>query len=99
PAGHVRESIATSPETHQIASPASQAKAQPLEPPFLREHVTVGQQVYDIQGAKVGKVAVRFPLYILIERGWIFPRVYYVPLTLVAKSSGPSLWLNVSETT
>ena len=59
----------------------------------------VGQQVYDTQGARVGKVAVRFPLYLLIERGWIFPRVYYVPLSLIDRVEGPLLWLSVSEAT
>jgi hypothetical protein len=65
----------------------------------LGEQVRVGQQVYDTQEVLVGKVAVRFPFYILIERGWIFPRVYYVPLSLIARSDGSSLWLNVSEET
>jgi hypothetical protein len=83
----------------QTASPALQADTRPIEPLLLSEHVTVGQQVYDTQDVRVGKVAVCFPLYLLIERGWIFPRVYYVPLSLVARVKGPSLWLNVSEAT
>jgi len=76
-----------------------QADVRPATPPLLSDQVTVGQQVYDIQGAHVGRVAVRFPLYILIERGWIFPRVYYVPLSLIEQLKGQSLWLNVSEET
>ena len=72
-----------SPEARQTVSTASQVTVQLLEPPIVRDQVTVGQQVYDTQGARVGKVAVRFPLYILIERGWLFPQVYYVPLSLI----------------
>ena len=86
-------------KTRQTASTAPHAAVRPSEPLLLSEQVTVGQQVYDTQGAQVGKIAVRFPLYLLIERGWIFPRVYYVPLSLVAHVKGPSLWLNVSEAT
>ena len=63
------------------------------------EQARVGQQVYDTQGTLVGNVAVRFPFYILIERGRIFPRVYYVPLSLVERSEGSALWLSVSEET
>jgi hypothetical protein len=94
-----RESTAALPEARQTASTASQAERQPPESPLLRDDVTVGQRVYDTQGARVGKVAVRFPLFLLIERGWIFPRVYYVPLSLIDRMEGPLLWLNVSEAT
>ena len=97
PADQARESISESAETRQTISVVPQAEAQPLESPLLHDHVMVGQQVYDTQGARVGKVAVRFPLYLLIERGWIFPRVYYVPLSLIDRVEGSSLWLSVSE--
>ena len=75
-----RESTAALPETRKTAATASHAERQP---PVLRDDVKVGQRVYDTQGVRVGKVAVRFPLFLLIERGWIFPRVYYVPLSLI----------------
>src|SRR6185312_3620125 len=99
PADHTRESTGEVPETRQTASPTSQAMVPLLELPLLHDHVMVGQQVYDTQGTRVGKVAVRFPLYLLIERGWIFPRVYYVPLSLIDRVEGPLLWLSVSEAT
>ena len=96
---YARESTAALPETRQTASTASQTERQLPGSPFLRDGVMVGQRVYDTQGVRVGKVAVRFPLFILIERGWIFPRVYYVPLSLIDRMEGPLLWLNVSEAT
>ena len=99
PVDHTRESTSEFPETCQTTATAFQAERQPSEPPLVLDHVTVGQQVYDTQGARVGKVAVRFPLYILIERGWLFPRVYYVPLSLIDRVEGPLLWLSVSEAT
>ncbi|HEU5379047.1 MAG TPA: hypothetical protein VFV38_26790 [Ktedonobacteraceae bacterium] len=94
-----RESTAVLPETRQTAATASHAERQLSESPPLLKDVTVGQRVYDTQGVRVGKVAVRFPLFILIERGWIFPRVYYVPLSVIDQIEGPLLWLNVSEAT
>ena len=99
PSGQTRESIGASLETRPIASTASQAKGQPVETLPLRDRARIGQQVYDTQGARVGRVAVRFPLYLLIERRRIFPQVYYVPLALIGRVEGLSLWLTVSEAT
>ncbi len=39
----------------------------------------IGQSVVDSQGQLLGKVRARFPHYILVERGGIFSKVYYVP--------------------
>ncbi len=94
PANLTKESTAEFPERHQTAATASQAK---IQPPLLCDRVMGGQQVNDTQGVRVGKVAVCFPLYILIERGWLLPRVYYVPLSLIDRVEGPVLWLSVSE--
>jgi hypothetical protein len=94
-----RESPRASADICQSVSIAAQQALQPDETPFLRDPVTVGQQVYDTQGARVGKVAVRFPLSLLIEQGGIFPHVYYVPLSLLDRVEGSSLWLNISEAT
>lgn len=99
PVDQGKKSIDKPRETHQTVSTASQAAVQRPGPSLLRDHMMVGQQVFDVQGVRVGKVAVRFPLYLLIERGWIFPHVYYVPLSLIHRVEGPSLWLNVSEAT
>ena len=99
PADQARASTTGSLETRQATPTVSRSPVQPLEPTPLHEQVRVGLRVYDTQGKQIGKIAVRFPLYLLIERGRIFPRVYYVPLALVARINGPSLWLSVSEAT
>ncbi|HEU0003391.1 MAG TPA: hypothetical protein VFQ36_20965 [Ktedonobacteraceae bacterium] len=65
----------------------------------LAEQVVAGQQVYDTQGERVGKIIVRFPHYLLIERGLIFRRTYYVPLSLVERVEDERVWLAVSEAT
>jgi hypothetical protein len=74
------------------------------ERPFIRAHpladqVAAGQHVYDAQGSRVGKILVSFPRYILVERGVIFRRSYYVPLSLVQGVEGQRVRLAVSEAT
>ena len=73
------------------------------ERPSIRPHpltqVTAGQHVYDAQGSRVGKITVGFPRYILVERGLIFRRSYYVPLWLVQGVEGQRVRLAVSEAT
>lgn len=97
PANPAEKRIGEFTETNQTPCTSLQTHEQFLELSFLRDYVAVGQQVYDTLGVRVGKVAVRFPLYILIERGWLFPRVYYVPLSLIQQVEGSLLWLNISE--
>ena len=74
----------------------------PQEEQFIHQHplgdqVVLGQQVYDTHGWRLGKVTVRFPRYILVERGLLFHRAYYIPLTLVQRVEGQCVWLMVSE--
>jgi len=39
----------------------------------------IGQNVVDSQGKWLGKIQARFSRYILVERGGLLPKVYYVP--------------------
>ncbi len=39
----------------------------------------IGQNVIDSQGKWLGKIQARFSRYILVERGRLIPKVYYVP--------------------
>jgi len=39
----------------------------------------IGQDVVDAQGKWLGKIQARFSRYILVERGRLIPKVYYVP--------------------
>src|SRR6266516_2433862 len=39
----------------------------------------IGQDVVDAQGKWLGKIQARFSRYILVERGRLLPKVYYVP--------------------
>lgn len=57
----------------------------------------LGQDVFDNDGNKIGKVRARFERYILVERGGLFGKTYYVPHTVVSKNSGDALYLALSE--
>ena len=58
----------------------------------------IGQNVVDSQGRWLGKVQARFPRYILVERGSILPKVYYVPQNAIKDPvQGNSIFLMLSE--
>ncbi|MFL5661654.1 MAG: hypothetical protein ACJ8BW_09915 [Ktedonobacteraceae bacterium] len=65
----------------------------------LADQVKAGQHVYDAQGKRVGKILVCFPRSLLVERGLIFRRSYYIPLWLVHRVEGQRVWLAVREAT
>ena len=43
----------------------------------------IGQNVIDVQGNWLGKIQARFTRYILVERGRLVPKVYYVPQSAI----------------
>lgn len=47
----------------------------------------LGQEVFDEEGNKIGKVRARFARYILVERGGLFGQAYYIPRSVFKKSS------------
>lgn len=57
----------------------------------------LGQEVIDGEGNKLGKVQARFQRYILVERGGLFGKTYYVPHTAVSKTANGALYLTLSE--
>ena len=57
----------------------------------------LGQEVFDNDGNKIGKVQARFERYILVERGGLFGKTYYIPHTVISKNTGNSLYLALSE--
>jgi hypothetical protein len=77
--------------------------AKRITPPGYRHPVTkqvkAGLDVYDAQGARVGKILVRFPRYLLVEQGLIIRRTYYIPVGLVRRVEGQRVMLAVSEAT
>jgi hypothetical protein len=67
------------------------------EEQMARHIFQLGQEVIDSNGDKIGKVQARFTRYILVERGGLFGKTYYVPFTAVSKSVNGVLHLALSE--
>lgn len=59
--------------------------------------IELGQDVFDDSGSSLGKVQARFPRHILVERGGLFSKAYYVPRTEVSSTTSGALYLALSE--
>src|SRR5712691_4717802 len=58
----------------------------------------IGQNVIDFQGKWLGKVQARFSRYILVERGFLLPKVFYVPLSATREQiKNNTVFLTLSE--
>lgn len=57
----------------------------------------LGQEALDRDGKKLGKVRARFSQYILVERGGIFRKAYYVPKSAVTGNVKGAIRLVLSE--
>ncbi len=63
-----------------------------------RSPFKIGQEVLDAQGNWLGTIQARFPTYLLVERGRLFPKVYYVPRSAIKERVGEDLLrLSLSE--
>lgn len=62
-----------------------------------RQTFELGQQVFDKDGKKLGKVQARFSRYILVERGGLFVKAYYVPHSAVSSNMNNVIRLSFSE--
>jgi hypothetical protein len=57
----------------------------------------MGEEVLDRDSKKLGKVRARFSQYILVERGGLFSRAYYVPKSAVTGKVKGAIHLSLSE--
>ena len=58
----------------------------------------IGQNVVDSHGTWLGKVQARFNRYVLVERGSLLPKVYYVPQSAIKDEiKKNTLFLTLSE--
>ena len=69
----------------------------PTEEHTSQETFHLGQAVIDDDGNTIGKVQARFNRYVLVERGGLFGKTYYVPRTAISRSAGGVLRLSLSE--
>ncbi len=61
------------------------------------QNFELGQAVLDRDGKKLGKVRARFSRYILVERGGLFGRAYYIPKSAVTGNVKGVIKLSLSE--
>ena len=57
----------------------------------------LGQEVLDKDGKRLGKIQARFRNYVLVERGGLFVKAYYVPHSAIRDSSKDIILLSLSE--
>jgi len=57
----------------------------------------LGEEALDRDGKKLGKVRARFSQYILVERGGLFGKAYYVPKSAVTSNVKGVIRLSLSE--
>lgn len=62
-----------------------------------QDHLPLGQEVFDNDGNRIGKVQARFKRYLLVERGGLFGKAYYVPRSVLGENAGGTLYLTLSE--
>jgi hypothetical protein len=67
-------------------------KAAHIPPPL-----ELGQQVFDKEGKRVGKIEARFSHHILVQRGGLFVKAYYVPHSAISREDEHGLHLSLSE--
>jgi hypothetical protein len=57
----------------------------------------LGQEVLDKDGKRLGKIQARFRNYVLVERGGLFVKAYYVPHSAIRDTSKDIILLSLSE--
>lgn len=57
----------------------------------------LGQEVLDKDNKKLGKVRARFNSYILVERGKLFGKAYYVPHSAISSNENNIIHLSLTE--
>lgn len=57
----------------------------------------LGQEVLDKDGKRLGKIQARFQKYVLVERGGLFVKAYYVPRSAINGKTQGRLQLSLTE--
>jgi hypothetical protein len=68
------------------------SKTAPATPTY-----ELGQEVIDKDGSRLGKIQARFSHFILVERGGLFVKAYYIPHSAISKNTRGTLHLAFSE--
>lgn len=57
----------------------------------------LGQEVLDKDGKRIGTIQARFRKYVLVERGGLFVKAYYVPHSAIRDTTKDIILLSLSE--
>jgi uncharacterized protein (TIGR02271 family) len=63
----------------------------------MQQTLQPGATVYGADGEKVGKMSTFGGTYLVVEKGFFFPKDYYIPLSAVAEANGDSVYLTVTK--
>ncbi len=63
----------------------------------IQQAINPGATVYGADGEKVGTVQSVGGSYILVEKGFFFPKDYYVPISAIRENAGDAVYLSVTK--
>jgi hypothetical protein len=67
------------------------------KPAYTPPAYQLGQEVIDKDGNRLGKIRARFSHYVLVERGGLFVKAYYIPHNAISKNTRGILHLALTE--
>jgi uncharacterized protein (TIGR02271 family) len=63
----------------------------------MQHHLVPGADVYGADGQKVGTMNTWGDSYIVVEKGFFFPKDYYIPVSAITDSSDEAVYLSVTK--
>jgi uncharacterized protein (TIGR02271 family) len=63
----------------------------------MQQTINPGATVYGADGEKVGTVQSSGGSYIVVEKGFFFPKDYYIPVSAITETTGDAVYLSVAK--
>jgi len=63
----------------------------------MQQTINPGATVYGADGEKVGTVQSFSGTHVVVEKGFFFPKDYYIPMSAVTETSGDAVYLSVAK--
>jgi uncharacterized protein (TIGR02271 family) len=63
----------------------------------MQQMITPGTTVYGSDGEKVGTVATYGDSYVVVEKGFFFPKDYYIPMSAITQTTADGVYLSVTK--
>jgi uncharacterized protein (TIGR02271 family) len=63
----------------------------------VQQTINPGATVYGADGDKVGTVATLDGAYVVVEKGFFFPKDYYIPVSAISETSADAVYLSVTK--